>query len=31
VGCDPDVPGRELSATAAVLLGANSGSSQGKT
>ncbi|MCX2949769.1 hypothetical protein [Lentzea sp. NEAU-D7] len=31
VGCDPDVPGRELSATAAVLLGASSGSSQGKT
>ncbi|MCR3749606.1 hypothetical protein [Lentzea californiensis] len=31
VGCDPDVPGRELSATAAVLLGANSGGTQGKT
>ncbi|MFD4639528.1 hypothetical protein ACFWN2_19600 [Lentzea sp. NPDC058436] len=31
VGCDPDVPGRELSATAAVLLGGNSGTAQGKT
>ncbi|MET9227456.1 hypothetical protein [Lentzea sp. NPDC003310] len=31
VGCDPDVPGRELSATAAVLLGGNSGAAQGKT
>ncbi|SDP21401.1 hypothetical protein [Lentzea jiangxiensis] len=31
VGCDPDVPGRELSATAAALLGGNSGVGQGKT
>jgi hypothetical protein len=31
VGCDPDVPGRELSATAAVLLGGKSGTAQGKT
>ncbi|MGW6445411.1 hypothetical protein [Lentzea sp. NPDC055074] len=31
VGCDPDVPGRELSAAAAVLLGGKSGPSQGKT
>ncbi|MFD5826477.1 hypothetical protein [Lentzea sp. NPDC060358] len=31
VGCDPDVPGRELSAEAATLLGLNSGSAQGKT
>ncbi|MDX8146034.1 hypothetical protein SK854_28260 [Lentzea sp. BCCO 10_0061] len=31
VGCDPDVPGRELSATAAVLLGGKSGATQGKT
>ncbi|MDX8034106.1 hypothetical protein SK803_28140 [Lentzea sp. BCCO 10_0856] len=31
VGCDPDVPGRELSAAAAVLLGGKSGATQGKT
>ncbi|USX48780.1 hypothetical protein [Lentzea sp. HUAS12] len=31
VGCDPDVPGRELSAAGAVLLGGNSGAGQGKT
>ncbi|WP_394613369.1 hypothetical protein JNUCC0626_25905 [Lentzea sp. JNUCC 0626] len=31
VGCDPDVPGRELSPAAATLLGATSGQSQGKT
>ncbi|WP_329787417.1 hypothetical protein V1227_21705 [Lentzea sp. DG1S-22] len=31
VGCDPDVPGRELSATAAALLGGNPGAGQGKT
>ena len=31
VGCDPDVPGRELSTTAAALLGGMSGPSQGKT
>ncbi|HEX7302981.1 hypothetical protein [Lentzea sp.] len=31
VGCDPDVPGRALSAAAATLLGANSGAAQGKT
>ncbi|HUQ57730.1 hypothetical protein [Lentzea sp.] len=31
VGCDPDVPGRELSATGATLLGTNSGAAQGKT
>ncbi|SES19269.1 hypothetical protein SAMN05216188_125117 [Lentzea xinjiangensis] len=31
VGCDPDVPGRELSPTAAILLGASSGTGQGKT
>ncbi|MFD9704851.1 hypothetical protein [Lentzea sp. NPDC059081] len=31
VGCDPDVPGRELSETGATLLGANSGTAQGKT
>ncbi|WP_439663759.1 hypothetical protein ACSHWB_21360 [Lentzea sp. HUAS TT2] len=31
VGCDPDVPGRELSEAAAVLLGGKSGTSQGKT
>ncbi|MDT7789546.1 MAG: hypothetical protein QOF58_7965 [Pseudonocardiales bacterium] len=31
VGCDPDIPGRELSQTAATLLGAMSGTTQGKT
>lgn len=31
VGCDPDVPGRELSAAAAALLGSMSGTTQGKT
>ncbi|GGU26429.1 hypothetical protein [Lentzea flava] len=31
VGCDPDVPGRELSAAAATLLGSMSGTTQGKT
>ena len=31
VGCDPDVPGRELSPTAATLLGSMSGTTQGKT
>jgi hypothetical protein len=31
VGCDPDVPGRELSPAAAVLLGGKSGATQGKT
>lgn len=33
VGCDPDIPGRELSAAAATLLapGAMSGTTQGKT
>jgi hypothetical protein len=31
VGCDPDVPGRELSAAAATLLGSMSGATQGKT
>lgn len=31
VGCDPDVPGRELSPTAALLLGGMSGTTQGKT
>ncbi|MGI5502415.1 hypothetical protein [Lentzea sp. CA-135723] len=31
IGCDPDVPGRELSATAATLLGSASGQSQGRT
>jgi hypothetical protein len=31
VGCDPDVPGRELSAAGAALLGGNSGTAQGKT
>ncbi|MEU7481791.1 hypothetical protein AB0A63_37845 [Lentzea sp. NPDC042327] len=31
VGCDPDVPGRELSSTAAALLGGMSGQPQGKT
>ncbi|MFI6097810.1 hypothetical protein ACIA8G_19810 [Lentzea sp. NPDC051213] len=31
VGCDPDIPGRELSPVAAVLLGGKSGGSQGKT
>lgn len=31
VGCDPDVPGRELSPAAAALLGGKSGATQGKT
>ncbi|GAB2859144.1 hypothetical protein [Lentzea nigeriaca] len=31
VGCDPDIPGRELSAAAATLLGPMSGTTQGKT
>jgi hypothetical protein len=31
VGCDPDVPGRELSQAAATLLGSMSGTTQGKT
>ena len=31
VGCDPDVPGRELSPAAAVLLGGKSGNAQGRT
>jgi len=31
VGCDPDIPGRELSPVAAVLLGGKSGGTQGKT
>jgi hypothetical protein len=31
VGCDPDVPGRELSEVAAALLGGMSGTAQGKT
>ncbi|MEU0883804.1 hypothetical protein ABZ345_34810 [Lentzea sp. NPDC005914] len=31
VGCDPDIPGRELSEVAAALLGGKSGTTQGKT
>jgi len=31
VGCDPDVPGRELSPAAAVLLGGKPGATQGET
>lgn len=31
VGCDPDVPNRELSPAAAVLLGGKPGADQGKT
>ncbi len=31
VGCDPDVPDRELAPAAAVLLGVSPGSDQGKT
>ncbi len=31
VGCDPDIPGRELSPAGAALLGAMSGTTQGKT
>ncbi|WP_434449466.1 hypothetical protein [Lentzea sp. E54] len=31
VGCDPDVPGRELSPVAAVLLGGKSAADQGET
>ncbi|SDG22292.1 hypothetical protein SAMN05216553_106252 [Lentzea fradiae] len=31
VGCDPDVPGRELSATGAALLGRSPGTAEAKT
>lgn len=31
VGCDPDVPGRELSATGATLLGASPGTTHAET